>query len=144
MIILQYWDYIIPDNGLKNPCFQNPARNEQYAKPEQTVNVSAFPRSRYALIPMPLRVDMAKSGGSLSAGKDVDDGDYVFLEITRAAEPIGLVLTGAGDGTYKRIVYFYMGRRDLPEDEESDGFWTPGEREWDWNEYLEIRTVSIV
>jgi hypothetical protein len=83
------------------------------------------------------------SGGSLSAGKDVD-GDYIFLEIPRAAEPIGLVLTWAGDGTYKIIGYFYMGRRDLRGDEESDGFWTPGEREWDWDEDFEIRTVSIV
>jgi hypothetical protein len=143
MIILQYCDYIIPDNGLNNPYFQNPARNEQYAKPEQTVNVFTFPRSRYSLIRIPLRVDMVKSGGSLSAGKDVD-GDYIFLEIPRAAEPIGLVLTWAGDGTYKIIGYFYMGRRDLRGDEESDGFWTPGEREWDWDEDFEIRTVSIV
>jgi hypothetical protein len=140
----QYWDYIIPDNGLKNPYFKNPARNEQYAKPGQDVNVSAFPRSRNALIPMPLRVDVAKFNGNESSGQKESDGEYVFLEITRATEPIGLVLTAAGDGTYKRIGYFYIGRRDLPEEEERDGFWTPGEREWDWNEDLEIRIATIV
>jgi hypothetical protein len=38
----------------------------------------------------------------------------------------------------------YMGRRDLQEQEERDGIWIPGEREWDWNENLEIRTACCV
>ena len=141
----QYWDYIIPDNGLENPYFKNPARNEQYAKLGQDMNVSAFPRSRNALIPMPPRAEVVKSGSNESSGrKESGDGQYVFLEITRATEPIGLVLTAADDETYKRIGYFYVGRRDLPEEQERDGFWTPGERGWDWNEDLEICTATIV
>lgn len=109
------------------------------------MNISAFPRSRYALIPMPLRVDVVKSGSNKCSGqKESDDGKYHFLEIPRATEPVGLVLTTAGDGTYRRAWYFYMGRRDLPEQEEGDEFWTPGEREWDWNKNLEIRTATIV
>jgi hypothetical protein len=114
-------------------------------KPRQTVNFSAFPRSRYAVIPMPLTVDVAKLvSNESSERKESGDGKYVFLEIARATEPIGLVLTTAGDGTYKRIGYFYMGRRDLPEEEEKDGGWTPGEREADWNKNLEIRAATIV
>jgi hypothetical protein len=141
----QYWDYIIPDNGLENPYFKNPARNEQYAKPGQDVKAFGFPRSRNALIPMPLRVDMAKSGSNESSGrKESENGQYVFLEITRATEPIGRVLTRDGDGTYNRIGSFYMRRRDLPEEEEGDGFWTPCEKEWDWIEILEICTATIV
>jgi hypothetical protein len=93
---------------------------------------------------MPARVDAVKSGSV--AGKENGDGDekYVFLEIARAAEPMGIVLIGVSDGLYRRIGYFYMGRRELPEEEEMDGFWSPGEREWDWNDGLELRTLTII
>ena len=37
------------------------------------------------------------------------------------------MLATAGNGTYKRFGYFYMGRGELPEEEERDVFWTPGE-----------------
>ena len=42
--------------------------------------------------------------GSATDQKSLADASNIFLEITRATEPIGLVLTAAGDGTYKRIV----------------------------------------
>jgi hypothetical protein len=64
----------------------------------------------------------------------------------RTDTPIGIVLTDSDDddGTYKRIGFFCMGRRDLSDEDELDGLWSPGARGWDWDGGLEMGTVAVV
>lgn len=68
----------------------------------------------------------------------------MFLEITRAPEPAGIVLEALPDGLHKRIGYFLMGRRATSLDEQRDGFWSAGERDWNWDAGLEVCTLTIV
>jgi hypothetical protein len=73
-----------------------------------------------------------------------EEGEYVFLEITRAPEPTGVVLEEMPDGLYRRIGYFLMGRRATSLDEQRDGFWSGGARDWDWDAGLDIHSLTIV
>lgn len=76
--------------------------------------------------------------------KIAEDGPYVFLEIVRAPEPTGIVLEELPGGLHKRIGYFLMGRRATSLDEQQDGFWSAGERDWNWDEGLEMSTLTVV
>ncbi|KAH7360820.1 heterokaryon incompatibility protein-domain-containing protein [Rhexocercosporidium sp. MPI-PUGE-AT-0058] len=83
-------------------------------------------------------------GASDKGGTDSEETEYIFLEICRAPEPRGLVLVVAEDGNVKRIGYFFLGGRELTVEERTDGNWSAGSRDWDWNAGLETKRVSII
>jgi len=76
----------------------------------------------------------------------LEDGarEYVFLEIARGPEPTGIVLTYVGDGAYKRIGFFFLGRREIDESEKYENINSPGTRWWDWDEALRICELKII
>ncbi len=125
-----------------NPRFQNPAKNEQYAQPGQSAIVSVLPGS-ITSVPRTISSQPSKSIAE-GTGKEIpQDDDYVFLEVTRAPEPTGIVLEALAGNTYKRIGFFHLGRRETSEDEKRDGCWSAGERDWSWDERLKECSLTI-
>jgi hypothetical protein len=113
------------------------------------VNISVFPPAsitptpRAAIAIAPVRAPSSTGGPGAGTGTGTS-APYVFLEITRNPNPTGIVLEALPNDTYKRIGYFNMGRKATTPEEQRDGFWSAGERDWGWDEGLEMCTLVIV
>jgi hypothetical protein len=144
-------DYIVPDDGSSNICC-NRRENPNLGHTSQSTiyrngeaNVAVFPPVRSRPFPSPARPTSILKPDPKRETQQEEPGPYFwFLEGHRDDGPTGLVLVRKDDGTFKRIGYFRMGRSELTAGEKMDGLWSPGRRDWEWDEGFEECTITIV
>ncbi len=143
-----YWDYLIPDDGAGNPYFKRPIKyrgkggNSQRRNEGDEILFARAerddPNRQHAIRPTPPK------GSTLILRKAKKSENYFwFLEITWGDTPTGLVLVDNGDGTFKRVAFFRMGRNNYKYDESSPEVFYSGKRDWSWDDGLRMCTVTI-
>jgi hypothetical protein len=141
-----YWDYIIPDGGHENPEFMRVAAlggarpNPQYIIRSKLLSFSGVgwtARGSQDEPPTP-------PAGSVPAYSTSSRNSFWFLEVSNSEGiPTGLALmqVPASEATFKRVGVFRMGGKDWRSSNGDD--FTP-RIDWDWDEGLEMCTVTIV
>jgi len=87
---------------------------------------------------------------SVEASQDISQRlqRFWFVELTRREGPAGLVLVTNEDGKYKRVAYFRLGsREEIGNDAieyEVGGGARKRPRQWDWEDGLLVKTMTIV
>jgi hypothetical protein len=143
------WDFIVLDGGefdmdfgrVSMMCAPQPANEQYYLKNRVSALMSATAGRAGGSATRKVPPD-----GKAVVPEEVRTGkEFWFLEITWDNVPTGLALREVGEGLFKRVGFFKMGRNQVVDpDDMPMPVENLGPRPWDWDESLNMCTITII